>query len=82
MITVNATNFRKDMYKMMEQTATFGDPVQITTKTGNLVLLSEQDYNNMMETLYLMSIPGKEEEIVEGMNTPLEDCVPADEVVW
>ena len=41
MITVNATNFRKDMYKMMEQTVTFGDPVQITTKTGNLVLLSE-----------------------------------------
>ena len=40
------------------------------------------DYNNMMETLYLMSIPGMEEEIVEGMNTPLEDCVPADEVGW
>ena len=82
MITVNATNFRKDMYKMMEQTATFGDPVQITTKTGNLVLLSEQDYNNMMETLYLMSIPGMEEERGEGMNTPLEDCGPAEEVVW
>ena len=48
----------------------------------NEVIDSEEDYNGLMETLYLSSIPGMEEKIVEGMNTSIEDCIPEDQVEW
>lgn len=42
----------------------------------------EHDENDILETLYLMAIPGLEEQIVEDMSTPLDKCIPADEVEW
>lgn len=45
----------------------------------NEVIDSEEDYNGLMETLYLSSISGMEEKIVEGLKTPLEDCIPEDQ---
>lgn len=47
-----------------------------------MVVLSEEDYNNLMETLYISSIPGLKEKIIEGMNENLEDCISEDEVKW
>ena len=47
----------------------------ITGKTGNVILLSEEDYRSIQETLYLCSAPGMREKIVEGLNTSLEECV-------
>lgn len=44
--------------------------------------MSEEDYKGMVETSYLMSIPGMEEKIIEGLNTPIEKCVKEDEVTW
>ena len=82
MTNVNATNFRKNLFGMLEQTIKYNEPVNISTKEGNAVLLSEEDYNGLIETLYLCSIPGMEEKIVEGINTPIEDCIPEDEVEW
>ena len=82
MTNVNATNFRKNLFGMLEQTIRYNEPVNISTKEGNAVLLSEEDYNGLIETLYLCSIPGMEEKIVEGINTPIEDCIPEDEVEW
>lgn len=46
----------------------------------NEVIDSEEDYNGLMETLYLSSIPGMEEKIVEGMKTSIEDCIPENQV--
>ena len=54
----------------------------MTTKEGNAVVLSEDAYNGLMETLYLYSNPKVRAEIIDGINTPLEDCVAEDEVVW
>lgn len=45
----------------------------------NEVIDSEEDYNGLMETLYLSSISGMEEKIVEGLKTTLEDCIPEDQ---
>ena len=56
--------------------------MNVSTKDGNAVILSEDDYNSMMETLYLASIPGMQEKIIDGLNTPIEACVPEDKVVW
>ena len=47
----NATNFRKDIYELLKQTIKFNEPVNISTKDGNAILISESDYNSLMETL-------------------------------
>ena len=82
MINTNAKNFRKNMFNMLEKTIKYNEPINISTKDGNAVLLSEEEYNGLMETLYLSSISGMKEEIIEGMNTPIEECIPSDEVEW
>lgn len=82
MTNTNATNFRKDIYGLLEQTIKFNEPVNISTKDGNAVLISESDYNGLMETLNLSLIPTMKDKIADGINTPLEDCVSEDEVDW
>lgn len=82
MYNTNITNFRKDMYKVLEQTVKYNEPVNISTKDGNAIVISEEDYRGLMETLHLTSIPGMKEKIIEGINTPLSDCVSENEVEW
>lgn len=74
MINTNATNFRKNIFEMLDQTIKYNEPVNISTKSGNAVLISEDEYNSLMETLYLTSIPGMKEKLQEGINTPIEEC--------
>lgn len=82
MYNTNITNFRKDIYKVLEQTVKFNEPVNISTKDGNAIVISEEDYRGLMETLNLTSIPEMKEKIVDGLNTPLSECVSEDEVEW
>ena len=82
MINTNITNFRKEIFGLLEQTIKYNEPINVNTKDGNAVIISEEDYNGLMETLYLSSIPGMKEKIVEGLKTPLEDCIPEDQVEW
>lgn len=82
MLNTNITNFRKNIFGMLEQTIKYNEPVNITTKDGNAVVISEEDYNGLMETLYLSTIPNLTEKIVEGIKTPLSECVPENEVEW
>ena len=82
MLNTNATNFRKNMFSLLEQTVKYNQPVHITTKDGNAVLISEGDYNGLMETMYLNSIPGLVDEIKNASAEPLEGCVPEDEIKW
>ena len=82
MTNVNITNFRKDIYELLEQTIKYNEPINITTKNGNAVVLSEEDYNNLMETLYISSIPKLKEDIVKGLKEDIKDCIKEDEVDW
>ena len=82
MTTTNITTFRKNAFNYVEQTIRYNEPLNISTKEGNAVLLSEEDYSGIMETLYLVSMPGMREKIMEGMSTPLEDCVDESAVEW
>ena len=82
MTTTNITNFRKNAFNYVEQTIRYNEPLNISTRDGNAVLLSEEDYSGIMETLYLVSAPGMREKIMDGMKTPLEDCVDEDAVEW
>lgn len=82
MLNTNITNFRKNIFGLLEQTIKYNEPVNISTKDGNAVIISEEDYNGLMETLYLCSVPGMKEKIVEGLNTPLNESLPENEVEW
>ena len=74
MFTVNATDARSKLYALIDETAETHKPITITGKRGNAVLLSEDDWNAINETLYLVSIPGMRESIREGMETDLDEC--------
>jgi antitoxin YefM len=71
---VTASEARANLYRLMDEVAQSHDPLLITGKRGNAVLLSEADWNAIQETLYLLSIPGMRESIVEGMGTAVDEC--------
>lgn len=80
MKTINATNLRKDIYKVLKNTIRYNDPITISSRDGDAVLLSKDDYDDIQETLYLLSIPGMHEKLLEAKEEPLSECVPAEEV--
>lgn len=82
MLNTNITNFRKNIFSLLEQTIKYNEPVNISTKAGNAVIISEEDYNDLMETVYLSSVPQQREKIIEGLNTPIDECLPENEVEW
>ena len=82
MTNINITNFRKDIYALLEQTINFNEPINISTKNGNAVVLSEEDYNSLIETLYITSVPNLKEELIKRANDNKEEFVSEDEVKW
>ena len=79
MQNTNVTNFRKNIFDFVEQTVKYNEPVNISTKSGNAVLISEDEYNSLVETLYLTSIPAMKEKLEKGAHTPIEEC---DDFEW
>ena len=82
MTNINVTNFRKDIYTLLEQTINFNEPINISTKNWNAVVLSEEDYNSLMETVYIMSVPGLKDEILKRANDEENEFVSEEEVEW
>ena len=74
MTILNATEARTKLYSLIDETAETHEPIVITGKRGNAVLLSENDWNAIKETLHLLSIPGMRESIKEGLEEKVEDC--------
>ena len=82
MLNTNITQFRKNVFAMLENTIKYNEPINISTKSGNAILLSEEEYNGIMATLELSSNAEVKKTLIDGMNTPLSECIPEDEVVW
>ncbi len=74
MITLTINKAKTNLDKLIEQTGQSHIPIVITGKQSNAVLLAEEDWSAIQETLYLVSIPGMKESILEGMRTPFEEC--------
>ena len=74
MKSIPVTKARSLLYKLLDETAQSHEPVQITGKRGNAILVSEEDWEAINETLYLLSIPGMRESILEGLKTPVVEC--------
>ena len=80
MTCLTATEARKKLYRLLDEVSSSHKPVKITGKRNSAVLIAEDDWESIIETLYLSSIPGMRESIIKGLKTPVEDCF--EELDW
>ncbi|RZI45973.1 type II toxin-antitoxin system Phd/YefM family antitoxin [Candidatus Finniella inopinata] len=82
MTPVTITQARADLYKIVDQVCQNHTPTIIKGKRNNAVIVSEEDWKSIQETLYLLSVPGMYESIVEGQNEPLEEMLTESDLGW
>ncbi|MBI2917967.1 MAG: type II toxin-antitoxin system Phd/YefM family antitoxin [Chloroflexi bacterium] len=80
MPTFKTTDARAKLYRLIDEAARSHEPIYITGKRANAVLISEDDWRSIQETLHLLSIPGMRESIREGLKTPAQEC--SEELDW
>ena len=74
MASINVTEARANLFSLVKRTGEDREPILITGKHGNAILIAEDDWKAIQETLFLVSIPGMRESIQEGMKEPASDC--------
>lgn len=79
MTSTTVMNFSDNLPSYLDRAVLNRDVISINTSHGNAIVLSEDEYNSLMETVYLLGIPGMREKLSEGIRTPLEEC---DEFEW
>ena len=77
---MTATKARAEIFSLIDEAASSHEPIVITGKRNNAVMISQEDWDAIQETLYLHSIAGMKESIVVGKNTPLEEC--SEDIEW
>lgn len=80
MTILSATEARAKLYSLIDEASKTHKPIVITGRRGNAVLISEEDWNSISETLHLLSVPGMRESIQAGMNEPVSEC--SEELDW
>jgi len=80
MQTLNASEARANLYRLIDEATESHEPILISGKRGSAVLISSEDWSAIQETLYLLSVPGMRESIKEGMAEPLTES--AKELDW
>lgn len=71
MTSLSVTKARAKLYQLLDEAAASHEPIQITGKRRNGVLISESVWRSMQETLYLLSVPGMRQSIRRGLREPL-----------
>ncbi len=74
MTALSVTEARKLLYNLVDEVKESHQPIQIVGKRSSAVLISEEDWRAIQETMYLMSIPRMRESIKKGLDTPIEKC--------
>ena len=72
---LTAKEARSKLYRLIDETSASHEPIIITSKRGRAVLISEDDWRSIQETLHLLNIPGMRESIREGLATPIDECI-------
>ncbi len=80
MSVITVTEARSQLYRLLDEVTESHEAVLITGKRANAVLVSEEDWRALQETIYLLGVSGMRETIIEGLNTPADECF--DEVEW
>ncbi|WLD56821.1 type II toxin-antitoxin system Phd/YefM family antitoxin [Salinispirillum sp. LH 10-3-1] len=74
MTGITATEARSNLYRLIDETAESHQPIVIMGKRNKAVLVAEEDWSAIQETLFLLSVPGMRESIREGLETPIDEC--------
>jgi len=74
MTILNVTEARSKLYSLIDETANTHQPIIIKGKRSNAILVSEEDWNAISETLFLLSVPNMRESIQTGLKESLELC--------
>ena len=74
MKTISVTKARSNLYQLFDEAATIHEPILIVGKRSNAILISEDDWRAIQETLFLLSIPGMRESIREELEIPIDEC--------
>ncbi|WP_196603172.1 type II toxin-antitoxin system Phd/YefM family antitoxin [Pectinatus haikarae] len=82
MLTANTSNFRKNLYGTLEQVAKYNQIATVNTKDGDVVIVNAEDYKNLMETLYISSMPAIKKDLLKAKKAPASDFISEDEVNW
>ena len=82
MQSITAVNFSQNVFNVLNRAIVNHEPFNISTNNGNAVILSDEDYRGMKETLYLLSVPGMRDKLLAGMAEPLSECISEEDVGW
>ena len=82
MTNTTITSFRKNVFEYVDTAIRYNDVINVATKNGNAVVISEDEYNSLKETVYLMSVPGLVEGIQEARKAPEEEFTELKDVDW
>ncbi|MBQ9420039.1 MAG: type II toxin-antitoxin system Phd/YefM family antitoxin [Synergistaceae bacterium] len=82
MENITAVNFSKNVFNVLDRAIINHESFNVSTDKGNAVILSDEDYRGMKETLYLLSVPGMKEKLLAGMAEPLSECVSEEDAGW
>lgn len=82
MKTLSISEARANLFKLVEHVSQSHQAIHIHGRHNNAVLLSEEDFNSIQETLYLIKVPGLYNDLKEGLETSLEECTPDSELKW
>jgi prevent-host-death family protein len=77
MTAITASEARANLYRLIDEAAASHQPLWISGKRNNAVLVSEEDWEAIQETLFLLSVPGMRESIRQGIETPVDECSEA-----
>ena len=79
---IKALNFSKNIFNVLDKAIINHEAFNVRTDKGNAVILSDEDYRGMKETLYLLSIPGMRDKLLSGMAEPLSECISEENIGW
>ena len=82
MANTNITSLRKNLYSTIDSVIKYNEVINVSTKDGNAVIISEEDYNNMIATIEFSSNQKLKQKLLDGKNTKITDCIGIDEVKW
>ncbi|MCI9455648.1 MAG: type II toxin-antitoxin system Phd/YefM family antitoxin [Oscillospiraceae bacterium] len=74
MINTNTVSFQQNLSDYLNQAVLHQDVINVNTQNGNAVLLSEEEYNSLKETIYLLGVPGMKERLLKDKDIPVEEC--------
>jgi prevent-host-death family protein len=78
----SSSKARENFYRLIDEVSDSHRPYVITGRRNNVIMISEEDYRAMEETLYLLSVPGMRESLLSASAEPIEDCLKADQINW